>query len=146
MLERELEPKPAHRRDIDINLPLIPRLRDATWSFQTATLFSMNGMTDCTTSSRMNALIAVASEPKRYGVPSVPRSTKASGEKLAYVCLCGDEQTCLLRLPPTNALTARAIRTGGPACYHRLSPHTGCSEVSKDDSVAQSAASSDHIV
>lgn len=91
ILERELEPKPAHRRDIDINLPLIPRLRDATWSFQTATLFSMKGMTDCTTSSRMNALIAVASEPKRYGVPSVPRSTKASSRKLVYVCLCSSE-------------------------------------------------------
>lgn len=85
MLERELDPKPAHRRDIDMNLPLMPRLRDATWSFHTATLFSMNGITDCTTSSRMNALIEVASESKRYGVPSVPRSTKASSQRLAIV-------------------------------------------------------------
>ena len=42
----ELEPKPVHLLDIDINLPLIPLRFDATWSFQSATLFSMKGMTD----------------------------------------------------------------------------------------------------
>ncbi|THC99972.1 hypothetical protein EYZ11_000551 [Aspergillus tanneri] len=40
-LDRDPDPKPVHRRDIDIKRPLIPRLREATWSFHTDTLFSI---------------------------------------------------------------------------------------------------------
>ena len=58
------EPNPVHRLDKDMNLPLSPRLLDATWSFQVITRFSMKGTMDCVTISRRKALMAAASDSR----------------------------------------------------------------------------------
>jgi hypothetical protein len=59
--DRELVPN-AHFFDILMNRPLIPRRRDATWSFQVATHLSIEGTMDWVTISRMNVLMAVVSD------------------------------------------------------------------------------------
>jgi hypothetical protein len=40
------EPKPVHFRDSDMKRPLMPRLREAIWSFHVLTQRSMTGKTD----------------------------------------------------------------------------------------------------
>ena len=61
-LLRDIEPKPVNFFDNDINRPLMPRLRDAIWSFQVTMQCSINGTIDWVTIPRTKVLIAVTSD------------------------------------------------------------------------------------
>lgn len=66
---RDEKPR-VKRLETEAKRPVMPRRREATWSFHMADRRSMPGTTDCVTISRTNARMAVASDSKMYGVGS----------------------------------------------------------------------------